>query len=62
MSRTARHNKSDQKHTVAKRPRVAAVRIGDKSKAKPRTMSDYAYEECFVSIVAIHNILRILSD
>lgn len=47
-----RQAKSDQKHTVAKRPRIAAVRIGEKSTARPSTMSDYAHELQLVRINA----------
>lgn len=47
-----RQDKSDQKHSVARRPRIAAVRIGEKSTARPSTMSDYAHEMSLVSSYA----------
>lgn len=50
-----RQAKSDQKHATATRPIVAALRIGEKSAVSPRTISDYANEKPFVSILAIRS-------
>lgn len=49
---TAMQAKSDQKQATAKRPRVVAVRTGEKSTVRPRTMRDYTNETPFVSILA----------
>lgn len=50
-----RQTKIDQKQAVAKRPRVAAARIGDKIIARPRTKTDCAYEKPLVSTILIRS-------